>query len=235
MTKYTFFLAALLATCSYAKAQDADSIINRYISAIGGREKIAQIKTIHIESYIDQGGVKIPIILNGIHQKAIKQEFTFGGMTGYDITTDTAGWYFSPFNGMTQPDFKTPDRLKVDLFNLDLQGPLFDYKEKGYQAKFIEKDDVDGVECYVVMLTLKNNVIKKYYFDPATYYIIKESTKSEVDGVEQNNSVIYSNYQKTDLGIIVPLAEDSFGQINVIEKIITNGPVDPSIFKRITN
>jgi hypothetical protein len=233
--KPILLFATLLAVCPITKAQNADSIINKYFEAIGGREKIAQIKTIHIESAIDQGGLKIPITLNGINQKAFKQEVTFGGMTGYDVTTDTAGWYFSPFNGMTQPDSKTPDRLKIDMLSLDLQGPLFNYKEKGYEAKFIEKDDVDGVECLVVMLVMKNNMVRKYYFDPATYYIIKESTKTEVDGQEQNNSVIYSNYKKTDYGIIMPLTEDSFGQINIIEKVVTNGPIDPSIFKRSTN
>jgi hypothetical protein len=232
MRKSYLFFAGLLIISPLAQAQNADSIINKYLSAIGGREKIAQIKTLHIESVIDQGGIKIPIVLNGIHQKAFKQEVTFGGMTGYDITTDTAGWYFSPFNGMTQPDSKTPDRLKIDITNLDLQGPLFNYKDKGYEAKFIEKDDVDGVECLVVLLLMKNNMEKKYYFDPSSYFLIKESTKTEVDGQEQNNAVIYSNYQKTDIGIIRPLTEDSFGQINVIEKVVTNGPMDPSIFKR---
>jgi len=235
MIKSILLFAALLAVSQLSIAQNADSIISKYMSAIGGREKIAQIKTIHIESAIDQGGLKIPIVLNGINQKAFKQEVTFGGMTGYDVTTDTAGWFFSPFNGMTHPDSKTPDRMKIDILNLDLQGPLFNYREKGYEAKFIEKDDVDGVECLVVMLQMKNNMVKKYYFDPSTYYIIKESTKTEVDGQEQTNSVIFSNYKKTDFGIIMPLTEDSFGQINVIEKVITNGPIDPSIFKRSTN
>ncbi len=222
----------LLLLSVHAYSQNADSIINHYIDAIGGREKLAAIKTIHTESYIDQGGAKISFVTNAINQKAFKQEISFGGMTGYDIVTDTAGWYFSPFNGMTQAETKTAEDLKSRLSDLDLQGVLLDYKQKGHGAKYIEKDDVDGVECYVVMLTLKNGAVKKYYFDPASYYLLKESTKTEVDGREQVNTVVYSNYRKTDAGIIMPFSQDSFGQITTFEKIVTNAAVDPVIFKR---
>lgn len=233
--KNVFLCLVVLLTFNYlTRGQNADSIINRYINAIGGKEKLAQVKTLHIESYADQGGVKIPFVLNAIDKKAIKQEYTFSGMTGYDIITDTSGWFYSPFNGMTQPETKTAEDWKSRLTDLDLQGPLFDYKAKGYEARFIEKDDVDGVECYVVMLALKNAVTKKYYFDPSSYYILKETTKSEVDGREQLSATIYSNYQKTDAGIIMPFSQDSFGQITTIEKVITNGKIDPSIFNRST-
>jgi hypothetical protein len=222
----------LLLFCLHGYSQNADSIINKHIEAIGGRDKIAAIKTLHIESYIDQGGVKITFVTNAIHQKAAKQEYSFGGMTGYDIITDTAGWYYSPFNGMTQAETKTAEDLKSRLTDLDLQGALFDYQKKGHEARFIEKDDVDGVECYVVMLTLKSGVVKKYYFDPSSYLMLKETTRSEVDGREQVSTVIYSNYHTTDAGIIMPFSQDAFGQITTIEKVITNGAIDTSIFKR---
>lgn len=232
--KNIMLVCIFFAACISLHGQQADSIINRYINAIGGKEKLANIKTLHIESYADQGGVKIPFVLNAIDKKAIKQEYTFSGMTGYDIVTDSSGWYYSPFNGMTQPETKTVEDWKSRLTDLDLQGPLIDYKAKGYEARFIEKDDVDGVECYVVMLSLKNSVTKKYYFDPSSYFILKETTRTEVDGREQVSATIYSNYQKTDAGIIMPFSQDSFGQITTIEKVVTNGRIDSSIFNHST-
>lgn len=234
--RYVIFCTVFMLACGvFSYGQNVDSIINNYVKAIGGKEKLASVKTLHVESSTDQGGIKIPITINAIHQKALKQTFSFGGMTGYDIMTDTSGWFFSPFNGMQQPETKTTEDWKSRLPDLDLQGPLFDYKAKGYEARFVEKDDVDGVDCYVILLNMKNNVSKKYYIDPSSYYIIKETTKSEVDGREQVSSTIYSNYKLTDAGIVVPFSQDSFGQITTIDKLVTNGPIDLNIFKRSSN
>ncbi|MDP9040447.1 MAG: outer membrane lipoprotein-sorting protein, partial [Bacteroidota bacterium] len=64
-------LALLLAVTSFSvtRAQTADEIVNKYVDAIGGKDKLDQIKTVYIENTVQVMGNEGPSttsIVNGV-------------------------------------------------------------------------------------------------------------------------------------------------------------------------
>jgi hypothetical protein len=113
--------------------------------------------------------------------------------------------------------------------------PLLDYKSKGHVAEFIGKDDVDGEEVFVIMLTKKNGTIIYYYISSQDYLEIKEVTKVKLKEKEYESETYFYNYTNVD-GILSPFTTESYAdgkivmQMN-IEKVEYNQPVDDKQFK----
>ena len=53
------FLFSLVLFSNHLQAQTADEIINKYVTAIGGKDKWAQVKSMKVTGYIEVQGIKI--------------------------------------------------------------------------------------------------------------------------------------------------------------------------------
>ena len=59
--KLSVFAVLFSLFCSNSNAQTADEIINKYITTIGGAEKLKALKAIKMEMSTNQGGMEIPV------------------------------------------------------------------------------------------------------------------------------------------------------------------------------
>lgn len=226
-----FAVSILMAAASFA--QTADEIISKHIEAIGGAENWKKINTVKQEASISVQGMDIPVVITFVHNKGFKQEFTVMGMTGYSIITPEAGWNFSPMMGQTKAEPITADELKYGIDQLDLQGEFIDYKAKGHSLEVLPKEDVDGTECHVVKINRKSGTESVFYFDPATFYVIRAKSKVVANGQEVESVVNMSNFQKLPEGIVMPFTmENSAVPAPItVTKVVINGPVDEATFK----
>ena len=211
-------------------AQTADEIINKYITAIGGRDAWHGLNTIHMEGFVTSQGTKIPISSTTINKKAMRQEFTVSGMTGYQIVTTTQGWAFAPFAGQKAPEAMPPDQVKSQQDQLDIQGELLDYKTKGEIIEYLGKEDVDGTDCYKLKVSKKNGNVSSVFIDPSNNYLIRVMTKATVGGQEHESVMNFSNFHSLDKGLVFPMSIDGdMGEVK-FTKIDINPKVDESIF-----
>ena len=89
-----------------ASAQTADEIINKYIDAMGGKEKISQIKTVYIEGEMDIMGNKAPSLTYIVNGKGYKSEVDFNGAKIISVYTDKGGWTLNPMAGQSVPTLR---------------------------------------------------------------------------------------------------------------------------------
>ena len=220
---------------SFAKAfaQTADEIIDKHIKAIGGKDAWKKVNTIKQQAVIDFNGTEVQVESITAHEKGARQSISFAGMTGYTIYTATTGYNFYPWQ-QQKPEAITPEEVKENADNLDAQGPLIDYQEKGHTAEYIGMDDFEGTDCYKVKLTEKSGKIITFYIDPSNYFIIHSVTITKANGRENESKTDYSNYQKLPEGIWVPM-NISDGNTIKIKKVEINVAVDESSFKPSTN
>lgn len=222
------FLAATVFTS--AKAQTADEIVNKYITAIGGTEKLRAINSVVRKGTLNANGMKIPINSYTVNGKGMRQDYTVNGMTGFTILTSTDGWNYNPFMGQSKAEPMTADDVKKDQDELDATDDLLDYASKGTTVEYLGTDDVEGTECYKLKLTMKSGKEKTAYISTEDNMLVKTSEKVTANGQEQEASVMYSNYKEVN-GIKFAFSINSpFGPID-FDSIEINTEVDDALFQ----
>ena len=108
-------------------------------------------------------------------------------------------------------------------------GALVGYASKGYKAELMGKDGAN----FKIKVTGDGN--ETYYFIDATTYLLNKSIiKSEVMGQAVDVTTTYSDYKKTDFGIMYPYAKNidmgMFQLAQKVEKVEVNKAIDPKIF-----
>ena len=95
----------MLAVTSFSasRAQTADEIINKYVEAIGGKDKLQQIKTVYMENttqVMGNDGPSTITAVNGIGYKIVSE---VNGQTFIQVLTDKGGWQVNPYAGAVTP------------------------------------------------------------------------------------------------------------------------------------
>ena len=194
------FILLVISMCLaiISPAQDnVDTVVNKLIDVMGGREKLLAINSIKKTGNIEFSGQKIPIIYYAVNKVAERTEFTFSGMTGYNILTKDSGYNFSPFAGQTSPENMTAEDVKLSQDDIDLQGVLVDYKSKGYTIELLENEDVDGVDAIQLKINIAPHKTLFYFIDPSNYYIIRIKNVTTSNGQQNTNTTDFYNFKKT--------------------------------------
>lgn len=226
-----FALASLISLS--VSAQTADEVVAKHIEALGGKEKLATLKSVRMETNLSVQGMEIPVIVTRVHNVGQRVDISAMGMDGYIINTPTAGWSYMPFMGQSAAEAMPEDQVKESSDELDLHGALFNYQEKGSKVELLGKEDVDGTECFKLKLTTKSGKERTFFIDPKNYYILRYVAKAVVMGQEQEVSVNYGDYKKTDEGFVFAHSiGGAFGQGDMtVTKLEINKPVDEKVFK----
>jgi hypothetical protein len=225
-----FLPLVILGGVNFAKAQTADEIINKYVETIGGKEKLSQVKSVYIEGTANVMGNDNPYSINIINGKAFKYEAEFNGQKFIQVYTDSSGWMLNPFAGgavEAMPD----EAYKAGKEQIFATGQLFDYAAKGNKVELLGKEN----GAYKIKLTSANNIESTYYIDASTYYITKAVRQAEMQGQMTDLTITFSDYKKTDFGILFPYTQESdfggnFSFKNTVKTIQINKEIDPSIF-----
>ncbi len=213
------------------QAQTADEIIEKYITAIGGKEKWKQVMSMKVNGFIEVQGIKINFTQQAIHNVGVRVDAEFQGQKIIDITTPTKGWSQNPFGGRSSLQPISEEELKQKLDELDIQDEFIDYASKGSTVEFLGKDEEDGNEFYKVKMTSKNNNESVYFFDVNTSLIYKEEKTVKQQGQEMKMVTKVLDYKTIPFGIKIPHKSEQMGQILVTDKIEINTTIDENIFK----
>jgi hypothetical protein len=243
----TFFSSLLLIGFnSGLRAQTADEVINKYIDAMGGKDKLNSIKTLYMEGVtVMQNGNEIDAKIYREQNKLSRREISFGMGSTVSIVTDKEGWFSNPRNGGAFEAIPA-ERLTAQQAELDIRGALVDYAAKGSAVELLGKEKVGDKDAYKIKLTPKTGNEIIYYIDANTYYLIRETRKGGGgfgggggggrpgggQGGDGTVNIDYSNFQKTADGYVFAYTV-SFGQGGSMnyEKIEVNKPIDPKLYK----
>ncbi len=214
-----------------AHAQTLDEVIEKHITAMGGKEKLATLNSFRMEGSLNYQGTDVGIVITKVHNKGARANISVMGNENYRIVTPTGGTVFMPVFGQSAPSDMPQDQLKAEQIQLDLHGIFVNYKEKGIQATLAGKETVDGIECYKITATFKNGNTSNFFIDTKTDRIYKITTKGTANGQEVETFTTYTNYKQTADGFwFAYTTANSRGQTD-FDKIETNVKVDESIFK----
>jgi len=213
-------------------AQTANDVVNKYIAAMGGKEKLASLKTVKMEGNLNVQGTDIALVITKKHLKGMRVDISVMGSANYQIVTPAKGTVFMPVQGMTEPTVMPDNLLKAVLPQLDLEGSLVNYEDKGTAVELIGHENVDGEDCYNLKVTDKNGIITNYFISANTSFIVKTNGKRVMNGDEMDIATTYSNYKQNADGFWFPYSTTNMQGTTDFSKIDTNIPVDESIFNQ---
>ena len=225
-------LAALALTTLNVTAQTADEIIAKNIEAMGGAAKIGALTSVKKSGNLSAQGMDIPIVMTNAHLKGMRIDIEIMGTSNYQIITPEKGYMFFPIQQMTEPKELDGDMLKSAQGQLDIQGPLYNYKEKGNTVEYVATEKVDGNDAYKLKIAGKNGKSSFYFIDVKTNRIVKISGKTKgPDGEEMDVESNFSDYKQTADGYWFAYSTTTPQGPIVFDKIETNVKVDENIFK----
>jgi len=216
-------------------SQTVDEIISKHLDAVGGKEKLSGITSVSMEGTVEvmgQSGTTKSTILNG---KGSRSESEIGGQQVVNVYTDKGGWQINQFAGMTDPQAMPDEQFKAGEDQIYIE-PFLDYAARGAKVELVGQEKVGTANAHKIKYTNKDGAITTYYIDPTSFQVIQVSAISNNMGQQVEVKSTYSDFQKTDYGLVVPhsIDIDFGGQFTVtskLQKVDVNQPVDASIFE----
>ena len=231
----TLALAALAAPLT---AQTADEIIVKYLTNVGGIDKIQAVTTLRRTGKIVLGGgFEAGVIQESKRPNKLRQEFVFQGMTGVNAYDGKTGWKIEPWQGKKDPEALSEEEMKQIVEDADFDEALVNYRQKGNQVEFAGTEQVEGTDVYKLKVTLASGDLRYYYMDTDYYVPIKIDIKRMIRGAEQEFETTLGDY-KAVAGWYLPYSiettrkgsEDT--QKITFDKIEANVPVDDGRFAK---
>jgi outer membrane lipoprotein-sorting protein len=225
-----------------ASAQTADEIVDRYLTVLGGKEKLTALKSISLTAKGKQGGMEFPMVSLQKAPNLAKQTINFQGK---DITVSCFdGKETWATNFMTMKAEKGEAEDSQNKANdLDFPDSFLDYKIKGYTISLEGEETVEGAACHKIKLTKKPVKIDGKEEENSTFYffdkengaaIMQRETIKKGQGKGMTTETFLSDYQEID-GLFFPftISQKANGQLQfsmTVEKIVLNPVIDNKEF-----
>ena len=243
MKNLVTLLFSLILTISNINAQSLDEIIDNYFENTGGKDQWEKLEGLKLSAKINQMGMEIPLDI--VQLKSGKQltEINFQGQSIKQGVFD--GNVLWSINMMTQKpeksDQETTDNVKREMG--DFPDPFLNYKDKGYIAELIGKEEIDGAECFKIKLTKKPLVIDGnevenvsfYFFDTENFVPIVVHSEIKSGPMKgQVSEIKMSDYQEVE-GLYFPFSmvqglKGQEGQTITFDQISINPEIEDSEF-----
>ncbi len=229
---------ACLAIATIAQAQSAEELVNRNLSAKGGAARLKSVPGLRISARVllPTAGLEFPVEITTKRPNWFYQESTIRGqkvIAGFD---GEKGWIVNPLMGGLVPQEMHGSRLEMLKRQLDLAGPLLDYKAKGTTVEVAGHDTIEGKSVTKLKVTPKDGLVEYFYVDDETGLETKTVKQIKDGDAITTLETRYSNYESVD-GVMVPhiVEQKAAGQVLqfTIEHVEIAAP-DDTLFRMPT-
>src|ERR1035438_1266999 len=112
--KIAVWAAMMLGFIGSVKAQNADDIIQKHITAIGGTDKWNSITSMKLVGVMSIAGMEMNMTETLLTDEAMRMDMSAMGFSGYTIITQKEGWAYIPFQpGMDKITPLPADQVKA--------------------------------------------------------------------------------------------------------------------------
>ncbi len=224
---------AIVAFLNVAHAQTINEVLEKHFNAVG-QEKLSDIKSFYIKAKVSQMGMEMPMEMKIKKPDLFLMTVDVQGQKIMQAFDGQKGWMIIP---MMSPD---PQPLEGDQLaqvkqQVNMEGELYNYTEKGSTAELVGKVNIEGNELYRIKLTTADGNVKEYFIDTKTYYINRVKAKVSGQGQTVDVEQIMGDYKTID-GITMPMKIETKSPMGtgaiIMEEVRYNENFDDAIFKQ---
>lgn len=237
-----FVIAAGLFTNS--NAQTVEEILTNYYENTGGIENWQNLQGVKMYAKVNQGGMEIPLEIVQLKSGKQMTSITFQGKSiKQGVFNGEILWNT---NFSTQKAEKSneeaTDNMKIQ--SKDFPDAFLNYKEKGYTAELLGKEDFKGTETFKIKLIktpitvdgIEEENVSFYFVDTENFVPLAVQSEIKTGPMKgQMQEITMSDYQEVD-GLYFPysLTQGLKGQSSqaiTLDKIELNPIVDDAEFE----
>jgi outer membrane lipoprotein-sorting protein len=221
-----------------AAAQTADEIVRKALDARGGIEKIKAVRTERISGRVSfSQGVEGTFVVELKRPLKMHVEISIEGQKIIRVYDGkSSGWMINPFAENKEAQPLSAEDLRSISDEADFDGPLVDYKAKGNQVELVGKEKLDDKPVYRLKLTNKNEEVRFYFIDAATFLLMKWEGIRKTEDQELPWESFSSDFREVQ-GLKYAFRIDQgspgeFKQTLTTDKIEIDPPIDDSRFAK---
>ena len=237
ISKSAILILSLIFISGALHAQTVDKILKQHLKVTGAK-KYKKVETIQMNASLPTMQGEFPFTIYSKRPNKLKIQLDIPGMglmvpSAYDGET---AWMINPMMGATTAQ-KYPDDGALLIADQAQFDPLYiNYGDKGYTITLEGTEEVNGKNAYKLKIdkSLGDGSVSNtqyHYFDTETYMLLKVNSKG-ADGTVSDT--FFSEYKKTDFGVMMPYLWEISGPMGmqelIIEEIIGNQPIDDEVF-----
>jgi len=207
-------------------------VLDKYIAAIGGKEKLMAVKDLTMNMEADAMGQKIEMKIAQKEPNKTYQAFIMGGMTQQEsILNGDKGKVSAGGQSQAMPEAQVADAQEQAILFTELQ-----FEKLGYKSKLIGTENIGTTNAFVVETESPSGKKQTLFFDTKTFLKIKESSNVPgPNGQIMTVSTDLGDYQEVD-GILFPFSRKLVGAAPIpldlkITEIKVNSGLSDDMFK----
>ena len=192
-------VCALTVTVSTA-VQSVDELIAKNLEAKGGLAKLKSIQSIKQTASLKMQGMDAVMTVYTKRPNRVRQEMKLGGQTVVNGFDGSIAWIINPVAmGSSRPMAVTGPQADMLREQGDFDGPLVDYKTKGYTLALVGAETLGERKVQHLRLVSQSQQVIHLYLDAATFLEVKRATEVEMLKLEQE----LSDFRTVD-GVTIP-------------------------------
>jgi len=227
----SLFVAAFALLSVNAMAQSAEDIVAKHINALGGMEKLKSLNSVKMEGSLSTQGMDIPVTITKLRDKGIRSDIEVMGTSNYQLANSTKGFVFMPVAGQSEPQEMTAAEYATAKDQFNLMGTLAGYKDAAAKLEYLGAEEAAGVSAHKIKLTKANGDVVNYFLDAKTFFILKSTSKRDIQGTMTDVETTYKDYKQNDQGYWFAYTTGTMNGDISFSKISTNVAVDEKIFQ----
>jgi zinc protease len=171
----------------------AEQVINKYIDAIGGREKLLKIQDETIVLTGSTQGVNVTVTIS----RKAPNKF-------YSLVDFSVGQQKTVFDGvkgkttsMGQEKELTGDQLEATKEQATMNIYL-DYAKAGFKLALTGMETINNKDAYLIILTSPSGKKSTHYYDVASGFLIRQTATVETEQGSITTTIDYDDYKEID-------------------------------------
>jgi hypothetical protein len=221
-----------------------DEVIERNTNAMGGQAAIEAVKSIEVDLHIVDPGFEVDGTYRAMRPGKMRIDVKANAKHVFTEAFDGEhGW---EWKGEGNQEAASPKATAALFHGVEYPGKLFglhEMKHRGHQIELVGRENVDGINHYVLRLTLKDGYTTSLYVDPNSWLITRRRDVRplhvDVDPtpttIELRNSDfrelagVKFSFATTDTDLTTGKVIES----TTVKSIKVNPPIDPTIFEKL--
>ncbi len=185
--------AETTAPTSSTTAIDGKTIIDNYINALGGKDALAKVNSMHEVYELNMQGMSLDVEFKRLAPNKESQTILMGGNpVQKEVFNGTGGYKMA---GGQKKDLEGDDlKDKTAVTTLVEQQSYLTNAAFKIDSKGVEK--IEGKDAYAVSITKPSGASEMQYYDVASGLLVRTESTSEANGMAITQTTDYGDYKK---------------------------------------